>query len=133
MSTEINITEFFTESTAIDYNASRAEIGQDAGPATWRAACAGASKYALITDDNRDAFKTHIRGFGAWDDAEIAAMSHTELNALFIQVVAGDIREAGLDQSAPDWAEYQADSEAGRVSGSIYRDDSGQIYYSIDG
>lgn len=35
---EINITTFFNNAAPMDYSASIAEIGDDAGPSTWRAA-----------------------------------------------------------------------------------------------
>lgn len=133
MTAEINITRFFNEATPKDYSASIAEIGRDAGPATWAAAMEDSNEYPLITEENREEFKAYIRGFGAWDDEEIAAMSETALNALCIQMVSGDIREAGLDQESPNWAQYEADSEAGRVKGNLFKGDDGQIYFSIEG
>lgn len=90
---EINITRFYNEAAPMDYSASVAEIGQDAGPSTWRAACEDAPDYNMLdTDEKRDAFRTFVKGFGAWTDEEIAAWSDIELNALFIQLVSGDMR-----------------------------------------
>src|SRR4030067_1527725 len=94
---ELNITEVFNTIKPTDYSASAAEIGANAGPATWRAAVGDSPDYMLLDDeDKRKAFKGHIRGFGAWDDGEITAWSDVELNALFLQLLAGDMREAGL-------------------------------------
>lgn len=99
MPTEINVTRFYREAAPMDYSASRAEIGQDAGPTTWRAAIDDAPDYNMLdTDDKRDAFRAHVKGFGAWTDEEIAAWSTTELNALFIQFVAGDMRNGNTDR-----------------------------------
>lgn len=109
---DINITRFYNEAAPMDYSASIAEIGQDAGPSTWRAACDDAPDYNMLdTDDKRDEFRTHVKGFGAWSDEEIAAWDTTQLNALFIQFVSGDMRN----------------NEAER----IYVGDDKQIYYTI--
>lgn len=130
---EINITKFFNEARPRDYSASCAEIGQDAGRITWRAACDDSAEYMLIdTDEKRDTFHAHVRGFGAWSDDEINAWSDIELNALFIQLVSADIRESGLDAGI-DWPEYYEQAEHGTVSGNLFRADDGQIYYLIGG
>ncbi len=94
---EVNITQFFNEACPRDYSASVAEIGNNAGKATWEAANEDSAEYMLIdTDEKRDALRQHVRGFGAWSDDEIAAWTDIELNALFIQLVSGDMREAGF-------------------------------------
>lgn len=109
---DINITRFYNEAAPMDYSASIAEIGQDAGPSTWRAACEDAPDYNMLdTDDKRDEFRKYVKGFGAWTDDEIAAWDTTQLNALFIQFVSGDMRN----------------NEAER----IYVGDDKQIYYTI--
>lgn len=96
---EINITKFYREAAPMDYSASIAEIGADAGPATWHAACEDAPDYNLLsTDEARDAFRSHVKGFGAWSDEEIAAWSDVELDALFMQLISGDIRNNELDR-----------------------------------
>ena len=96
---EINITRFYNEAAPMDYSASRAEIGQDAGPSTWRAACEDAPDYNMLdTDDKRDAFRRFVKGFGAWSQEEITAWSDIELNALFIQFVSGDMRNNETDR-----------------------------------
>ena len=129
---EIDITRFFEECAPRDYSASVAEIGQDAGAVTWAAACEDAPEFALLdTPEKRDAFRDYVRGFGAWTDAELSGWTDTELGALFLQLIAGDIREAGLDTAAPDWAEYEAGAQAGRYSGNLYRGDAGRVYYYV--
>ena len=129
---EIEVTDFFNQAAPMDYSASVAEIGQDAGAVTWRHACEDAPDYPLLdTEEKRDAFRDHIRGFGAWDDAEIASWSDTELGALLLQCIAGDIREAGLDTEAPDWSEYQAGAEAGQYSGRLFCGEDGRVYYYV--
>jgi len=109
---EIDIPRFYTEAAPMDYSASIAEIGNYAGRTTWQAACDDAPDYNMLnTDDKREAFRTYVKSFGAWEDEEIAAWSEIELNALFIQFVSGDMRN----------------NEAER----IFVGDDKQVYYSI--
>ncbi len=130
---ELNITHFFNTAAPMDYSASVAEIGDDAGPATWAAACEDSPANMLLDDDaKRDAFKAHIAGFGAWTDEEIAAWTEVELNALFMQLISGDMREAdiGPESTADEWMEYEADDNCGHE---IYRATDGEVYYSLEG
>ena len=127
---ELDITDFFNNAAPKDYSASRVEIGDNAGTITWKAACDDSEEYPLLDDEEKkEAFRVFIEGFGAWDAGEIAAMDNVELNALCIQLVAGDIREAGLDVPSPDWLKYESSENAGR----IYKGGDGKIYFSIDG
>lgn len=128
---ELDITEFFIRAAPMDYSASIAEIGRNAGPDTWRAACEDSADYPLLdTDEKRKEFRRFVKGFGTWDEAHIAAWSDTELNALCIQFISGDMREAGLsaDTSDEEWAAYEADGNRTRR---IYRGDDGRIYFYI--
>jgi hypothetical protein len=129
---EIDITTFFKNAAPMDYSASVAEIGANAGTDTWNAAKDDAPDYLMLDDaDKLDAFCAYVKTFGAWSDAEIAAWSDIEVNALFLQMVSGDMREAGLDCAEPDWAQYESDSEAGRCAGNIFNGDDGKVYYYI--
>jgi len=134
---ELNITEVFNAIAPRDYSASVAEIGANAGAHTWRAAVDDSPDYMLLgTEEKREAFRDHIKGFGAWSDEEVAAWPDVELNALFLQMIAGDMREADLHagMTPEEWAEYQEAAEAGRVSGCIFGgplSTDGQIYYYL--
>lgn len=129
---EINISRFFAEAAPMDYSASVAEIGADAGRSTWNAAVEDSDDYNMLdSDDKREEFRRYVKGFGAWTEDEIAAWSDRELNALFIQMVSGDMREAGLDCDSPDWEQYERDSEAGRISGRIFKGIDSEIYYYV--
>lgn len=134
---ELNITQFFNAAAPMDYSASVAEIGANAGADTWRAACDDSANYPILdTPEKREAFRAFVRGFGAWDDAEIAAWSDSELNALCVQWIAGDMREPvgfelGPNTTAEQWADYEAQSEAGQCSGRIFRADDGTVYFYI--
>jgi len=134
---EINVTKLATEGEMFDFSASRAERGQNAGPETWANAKAEAAERPILSDDDLDAFRDHVRGFGAWEAEEIAAWDATHCNALFVQMVAGDMRE--LENLCPgdgvagiDWDEAQRLSEAGTVSGRIYANGGDVFYYLGD-
>ena len=128
---EINITAFFTEATPKFYSASCAEMGDSAGTIIWHNANLASMDWQMIcTDEQKEAFRTYVKSFGAWDESEITSWSDQELNALFIQLISGDMREGGLCAGA-DWDEYQAASEAGQVSGRIFKADDGEVYYQI--
>lgn len=129
---EIDITAFFKAEDPFNYSASIAEMGQDAGPRTWRNAVEAANTWNMLdTEEKREEFRAHIKGFGAWSEAEIAAWTDQELNALFIQLVSGDMREANLDVEEPDWDEYQKLCERGVVPSNIFKGVDGLIYYYI--
>lgn len=132
---EIDITRFFNECAPMDYSASCAEIGSNAGIDTWNAALddSGENSDFLDTEEKREAFKDHIRGFGAWDQDEIDSWSNSELTALFMQLISGDMREADLNPESDedDWNEYQERAENGNICGNIFKSDDGKIYYSL--
>ena len=123
---EIDITAFFYDGDHFEFSHSRAEGGQNAGPDTWRAAMAEAASTPLLTTpDELEAMRDWARSTGAWDDAERASWPPAEINALFLQMVSGDIREAfpngTEDLTDEDWADYERRAEEGQCSGGIYR------------
>lgn len=130
---EIDVTKLVTEGDMFDFSASIAERGMNAGAETWRNAKGEARERPILTADQLDEFRDHVRGFGAWDDVEIDSWDITQCNALFIQMVAGDVREAqslcpGDGPGDIDWETYQAQEDiGGRLSSSEYD----KIYYYI--
>ena len=138
---EIDITDFFNNEDPSDYSASRAELGDNASKITWNAAKDRAASPPVMLDDDAKlaALRDHTRGFGAWEDSEIDAWDAVECNALFIQLISGDMREGGLygGMTEAEWATYAKDSEAGRVSSRIFRGDIpghegfGRVYYYL--
>jgi hypothetical protein len=131
---EINITKFFNEAAPMDYSASAAEIGQDAAADTWRAACDDAPDYNMLdTDEKRDAFRAFVRDSGGWSAVEIQTWSDMKLNALFMQCIAGDMREARLhaNMTGHEWEAYTKRVRNGDVWGNIFRADDGEIYFSL--
>lgn len=129
---EINITNFYNEAAPMDYSASVAEIGANAGRDTWNAAKDDASFFQFLdTEEKVDAFKRFVRESGGWSQEEIDSWSVRELNALFLQWIAGDIREC-LEWDVEDvWANYQEMAEAGQVPSRLFKTDDGQVYFDI--
>lgn len=132
---EIEITSFFAETFPRDYSASVAEIGQNAGAVTWRAACEDSEEYMLLdSEEKREAARAFFASFGAWDDADIAAWSDEEVNTLLLQFIAGDMRDMeslGHGRGAVAWEEYEKGARAGTFSGRLFRSDAGAVYYDI--
>lgn len=129
---EINITGIFYTGQAHLYSASAAELGEDAGKITWANAQAYASKHRMLdTEDQLEAFRQFVKDTGGWTQEEISQWSNQELNALFVQFVSGDMREAGLDTPSPDWEQYEIDAMEGRVSSRFFKSDDNQVFYDI--
>lgn len=124
---EIDITRFVNDADPFEFSASLAERG---GHETWRNAVAeGESSPLLTTPEQLDALRAYMKGFGAWDDEEIAAWTDAECNAIFIQLISGDMREAGnIDLDDFDWEAYEADDS---LSHTIFLGDDGRIYYYL--
>ena len=130
---QINITRFYNEACPMDYSASVAEIGSNAGPDTWQAAKDDAGDWNMLdTDEKRQSFRDWVKESGGWSHEEIAAWDNVEINALFVQWVSGDIREC-LEWDVEDvWANYEEMAQAGRVSSNLWRDDQWQVFFSLD-
>ena len=130
---DINITDLFTSIDPARYSASQAELGPGAGTITWARAVDHTTRDRLLTNDQIDAWRAFIKTSGGWSVSEINAMHAVELQALFLQWVAADMRETGLDaNSTPeDWAKYETDASAGLVPGNIFRTDDGQVFYNL--
>lgn len=128
---ELEITEFFNGCVPSEYSASVAERGQNAGKETWQAA--NECEYTLLKNESeRVAVRKYFKTFGAWDDKEINTWTDTELNALMIQLVSGDMREGDMHSGSTfDWEQYEKDASAGRISGRIFKGTDSKIYISI--
>jgi hypothetical protein len=123
--TEVNVTRLIADLYPAELSASIAERGANAGPETWANAKAAATETAVLDPADRAAVRDFFKGFGAWDDAEIAAWSPAELDALVLQYAAGDLRELqslcpGDGLGGIDWAHAERLSSKGRVNGCLY-------------
>ena len=129
---EINITGFFHTGQAHLYSASKVELGENAGKLTWLNALGYANKHRMLdTEDQLETFRAFVKDTGGWTQEEISHWTNQELNALFVQFVACDIREAGLDKPYPDWEQYEIDAMEGRVSSRFFMSDNNQVFYDI--
>ena len=134
---DINITPLFSSIDPARYSASQAELGPDVGPITWsRSLDRAATFHPPILPDAKAlaAFHDFALASGGWSRAELHAMTNNELQALCLQWIAGDMREAGLDAASTDedWARYEIDAMDGHCSGRLFRGDDGEIYFSIE-
>jgi hypothetical protein len=137
---EIEITDFLKDECPRDYSASVAEIGANAGSATWQAATDNSDPLRFMTSPERIcAFKAFVLDSGGWDETECEAFTVTELEALFIQWVSGDLREMFFDSFAnpidfsaltdEQWCEAERLASDGTVSGRVFRGDDGRVYF----
>lgn len=123
---EINITEFCNFANPFEYSASVAELGNYAGKITWNNAKA-ADFFLLDTEDKQNAMREWVKSSGGWNNEECAGFNINELNALFIQLISGDIREKGDDS----WEDYEQQSNKGIVSGCLFKGIDDNIYYYL--
>ncbi len=128
---ELNITAYSTNDlTPKDFSASRAEIGDNAGRDTWNAAMEESEDLTLLkTSEEIEALKADVISMGM-EEEEIQALSNQETNALFLQVISGDIRECSeyLEQSPIDWEGYEKEENKG---GRLYQGIDNEIYYYL--
>lgn len=136
---------------ASDYSCSTAERGAYAGAGSYAAAVRDAMAllpasnavlnihFSTVSESDFDAqIIEWLKPWGAWDDAEIQAMGVEGRRGLLLQFITGDLREAGLDNDRPEdindetWADYQSRAESGQCHSSIWRDDSGAFWFSLE-
>lgn len=90
---EIDITSLL-KVNQFERSHSRMEGGDNAGQNTWRASLEAAKETVLLdTEEKLQAMRDFARSSGGWTAEEIAAWSAEEINALFLQWVAGDCRQ----------------------------------------
>ena len=88
---EINITQLL-ETDMFKFSHSRMEGGENAGQETWRNALNG-PRPLLKTPEEIQRFKEWVKESGGWTPEEIEAWNDNETQALFLQWIAGDVRE----------------------------------------
>jgi hypothetical protein len=129
----LDVTSVVENICPIYYSASVAELGKDAGRVTWSNALDKAEEIPILsTDVQRQACRDYFREFGAWSQEEIQSWSNQELDALLLQYISGDLREAEL-YGGIDTKAYAEAVEQGRCSGNIFKgtDDNYYIYLGI--
>lgn len=127
---EINITRFYNEATPSCYSASAMELGNDAGKITWENAKDASEEWNFLnTDKKLQAMRDWAKSSGGWDDEEIAAWSDQYLNALFLQLISGDIREK--TSLCSNWSDYYKLAKQGTVGSCLFEAD-GIVYYTLD-
>lgn len=73
---------------------SQAEGGQNAGQETWNASKEQARETPLLdTEEKLEAMREFARESGGWTREEIAEWDAEGINALFLQWIAGDVRQ----------------------------------------
>ena len=93
---QINITSLLSLDM-YPLNHSQHEGGQDAGRNSWKASQETAAEIQpplLDTEEKLQAMRDFARESGGWTQEEIEAWPPEEVNALFLQWIAGDTRES---------------------------------------
>lgn len=127
---EINITKL-TGPDMFNFSHSVAEGGQHAGMNTWTSALIEDCNL-LSTEEALQAMRDFAKESGGWSEEEIEEWSDEELNALFLQWIAGDCRELGADCLEDiDWEEAEEIQESGQASSNLFKGDDGEIYFSL--
>lgn len=106
------------EQDCYSLSGSVAELGSNAAQFTWNNALEYSKKYPLLknTSEVLEA-KAYFRSFGAWSDEEVSRWGYQDVNALLVQEVASDVKEAlEIFDSLEEIEEYE---------------DSGDYYLSL--
>lgn len=118
---------------------SAAEGGDNAGRNTWNASKEQAKETPLLdTEEKLEAMREFARSSGGWTREEVEAWSADEVNALFLQWIAGDVRQSPAVEggradslSEIDWEEYEIQASEGRISSNLSKGDDGRIYFYL--
>jgi hypothetical protein len=131
---ELNISSFFATVTPRELSSSVAESGPCAGALTWSASCKASMHHPLLDDDEkRDAFRAWVESSGGWSTEEIAEWTDTELNALLLQWISGDLREMGIDDDTSDidWDHVEMMQQGGTYPCNLFKGSDGSVYFNL--
>ena len=126
---EIKITAIVNSISPINYSASAAELGLNAGETTWGNATKDANELLAGDAFDREAYISFFKDFGAWSVEELNNMTDCDIKAMMLQYIAGDMREGDItsNMTADEWAEYESSENAGRIFLGV----DGEIYFYI--
>ena len=112
---------------------SQYEGGENAGKNTWEASQAKAQEIQLLnTPEKLQAMRDFARSSGGWNEIEVNAWDENEVNALFLQWIAGDCRELGADSLEDiDWQKAEELQSAGQAPSNLFRSDAGDIFFYL--
>lgn len=129
---EIDITSLL-EMDCFPLSHSVAEGGENAGRDTWNASKEQAEETPLLkTPEELQAMRDFAHSSGGWTREEIAEWSDQEINALFLQWIAGDVRELGTDSlSEIDWEQAEEMQSNGQAASNLFRADDGRIFFYL--
>lgn len=136
LTVELKITKLFKAICPSDYSASRAEIGNEAGADTWRAACEDSEDYSdlLEPEGAKQALIDHLTDMGYSESGELSIDDTETLTALLLQLVSGDMRNfIGFGETAESWGwdEYEYECAAGTCSCRLFKGVDDEIYYYL--
>lgn len=129
---EIDITTL-AEMNAFDLSHSVAEGGENAMHNTWKNSKAESDRHPILnTPEKLQAMREFAASSGGWTREEIAEWPDSEVNALFLQWVAGDCRELGADSLAEiDWDEAEELQSEGQAPSNMFKGTDGKIYFYL--
>jgi len=129
---EIKITSLLVEGLdAWNISNSVANLGKRAAQITWNNARKRAKQAPqLLQQPNElEAFRNHMEEMGFGYDEDLDSFTHLDWNALFLQLIAGDLRDAGYDSLEDvDWEDDHPDGDLG---GRMFKGTDGELYYYI--
>lgn len=131
---ELDITDFFKTCTPFELSASQAEMGAQAGRLTWQNSMKAAETTQLLnSEDAREAFKAFVRSSGGWTQPEIDAWTEQQLNALFLQWIAGDMRQLGIEDGSADidWTAIGERQKEGSAPSNIFLGSDERVYFYL--
>lgn len=122
---ELDITHMLDESM-FSLSGSVVEHGENAGSKTWNNCLQYAQHTPLLkSKEEIEHARNYFKDIGPWSDGERAKWSDNEVQALIIQLIAGDIREM---EAYDSFEEYE---QSEQVSHNIFKSED-KFYYTLD-